>query len=225
LVEAIQKDLELRYPDMRFVEEGHRAFVRGSFPIVHDGRVLDRYQVEIEFLPDYPHSLPKVREVQGRIPHILDRHVFPLSGTACLFVEEDWLLTISEGTDPSFLEFLDGPVRNFFLGQALVEAGEKWPFGERSHGIKGLLEVYGEWFGTVDQVVILRHLEYLSKENIKGHWECPCGSGQTLRKCHIKEVRDLKVRISSRVAKSALARLKYAQRLRDESQTKPLAST
>jgi len=211
LVEAIRKDLEARYPDLRFVEEGDTAFVRGSFPIVHEGRALARYQIEVEFLPDYPHCLPRLRETEGRIPHILDRHVLPTSGTACLFVDEDWLLTV--GGEPSLREFLDGPVRDFFLGQALVEAGKPWPFGERSHGIKGLLEAYGEWFGTEDEAVILRHVDYLSREKIKGHWECPCGSGQKLRKCHLEEVRKLQQRIPRLLARQALERLRYAQQL------------
>jgi hypothetical protein len=214
LAERIRRDLEARYPDLRFVEEGEAAFVRGSFPIVHEGYVLDRYQVEVEFPRDYPLALPHVRETGGRIPHILDRHVLS-DGAACLFVEEDWLLAI--GGESSFLEFLDGPVRNFLLGQSLVEAGKPWPFGERSHGIQGLLEAYGEWFRMQDETVIARYLDYLSREEVKGHWECPCGSGIRLRKCHAEQVYDLRRRVPRWLAMRALHRLKYAQRVRQES--------
>lgn len=218
LLEAIRKDLEARYPDLRLLEESDTVFVRGSFPIAHEGHVLDRFQIEVEFPLDYPDRLPWVRETLGRIPHILDRHVLPTSGTACLFVDESWLLSV--GGDPSFLEFLDGPVRNFFLGQALVEAGKDWPFGERTHGLEGLLQAYGEWFGTEDEAVILRYLEYLSKKKFKGHWECPCGSGEKLRKCHLEEVRGLQARIPQRLVKLALERLRHAQRGRDEALAK-----
>jgi hypothetical protein len=44
-------------------------------------------------------------------------------------VPEEWLLA----RDQTFRAFLDGPMRNFFLGQILVEAGKPWPFGERPH--------------------------------------------------------------------------------------------
>jgi hypothetical protein len=211
LAEGIGRDLEKRYPDLRFVEEGDTAYIRGSFPITHEGCILARYQIEIEFPSDYPRQLPRVRETQGRIPRFLDRHVLPTTGTACLCVDEDWLL--AAGPQPSFLDFLDGPVRNFFIGQALVEAAQAWPFGERSHGIKGLLEAYGEWFGAQDEATILRYLECLSREGIKGHWECPCGSREKLRKCHMEEGRALRKRIPQRLAKRALERLRLARRL------------
>ena len=130
LLDEIKDDLSRKYPDLRVVEEGEKLFVRGTFPIIHEARVLDRYQIEIEFPPDYRRSaMPWVREVQGRIPHHMDRHVLH-SGNACIFIEEEWLVEVGE--HPSFLEFLDGPVRNFFVSQSLVEAGKPWPFGERS---------------------------------------------------------------------------------------------
>ena len=155
-LEGIRSDLRTRYPDLQLIEKGDAVYLRGSFPIVHDGQTLDRYQIEIGFPSDYPKSLPTVREVGGRIPRVLDRHVIPSNGNACLFVGEDWLLSV--GREPTFVEFLEGPVRNFFLGQSLVEAGKPWPFGERSHGKKGVLETYGEWFGTKDEAAIARFL-------------------------------------------------------------------
>lgn len=214
LLERIKRDVEARYTDLRVIKEGDTVYIRGSFPVVHDGHTLDRYQIEVVFPSDYPRSLPKVRETGGRIPRVIDRHVYPRSGNACLFVEEQWLVNV--GGEPSFLELLDGPLRNFLIGQSLVEAGQPWPFGERSHGIEGLLEAYGEWFGTQDEATIVRHLEYLSREIIKGHWECPCGSRKNLRNCHLDEVRGLQTRIPHWLARQALERLRYAQRVREE---------
>jgi hypothetical protein len=181
--------------------------VRGSLPIAHGETVLDRFQIEIEFPPDYPKSLPRVRETAGRIPRVLDRHVIPSTGTACLFVEEDWLVAV--GREPDFFEFLDGPVRNFFIGQSLVEAGEPWPFGARSHGKKGVMEVYAEWFGTEDEATIRRFLECLSREGLKGHWDCPCGSGRRIRACHADQLRHVRDGIPTWAARQALDRLKY----------------
>jgi hypothetical protein len=161
---------------------------------------------------NYPHVLPRVRETQGRIPRVLDRHLIPSTGAACLFVGEDWLLEVGR-PQPTFLEFLDGPVRNFFIGQALVEAGQPWPFGERSHGLKGVLEAYGEWFGTQDEKQIGLYLEYLSRDVLKGHWDCPCGSGARIRNCHQNEIRALRERIPQWLATQALQRLRAIQEL------------
>jgi hypothetical protein len=210
LLDRLESDLKAKYADLRIVEEDGTVFLRGTFPVGIDGRILDRYQIELEFPPDFPLRLPLVREMGGRIPRIADRHVHEKTGNACLAVDEDWMVRI--GHEPTVLEFLDGPVRNFFIGQSLVDAGESWPSGERPHGYPGLLEAYGEWFGTQEENEIARYLEYLSKGRIKGHWNCPCGSGKKLRQCHVDEIRELQQRIPPTLARQALERLRNTQR-------------
>lgn len=86
-------------------------------------------------------------------------------------------------------------MRNFFIAQSLVEAGESWPFGQRSHNAQGILECYAELIGTTDLQIAFQYLEILSKKDIKGHWFCPCGSRRKLRNCHSAVIRDLKQRI------------------------------
>ena len=210
LLKQIKEDLQRSYSDLQVVEETDILYVRGSFPVSHNGQVLDRFQIQIKFPLNYPKSLPTVRETAGRIPRILDRHVIPSNGNACLFVEEEWLLEV--GREPRFLTFLDGPVRNFFLGQSLVETGQPWPFGERSHGRKGVVETYGEWFGTQDESMVIRYLECLSREGLKGHWDCPCGSGKRIRQCHFEKIRALRPRIPVWLAHQALERLKLLEK-------------
>jgi SEC-C motif len=155
--------------------------------------------------PDYPDSLPHVYETAGRIPRTVDRHTYTPSGRCCVVVDEDWLVRVGE--QPSFRAFLEEPVRNYFMSQTLVEAGQPWPFGARSHGVDGLVETYGEWCGTEDKAAVLRYLDCLRHEQIRGHWTCPCGSGEKLRKCHLEKVREIQTRISPRIAERALRRL------------------
>lgn len=207
LLEEISSALK-GYEDLRLVEESGNVLVRGTFPIRDDhGSILDRYQVEISFPADYPNSLPHVYETAGRIPRTVDRHTYTPSGRCCVVVDEDWLARIGE---PSFRAFLAGPVRNYFMGQTLVEAGHPWPFGERSHAVKGLLETYGEWVGTEDRATVLRYLDCLRHSQMKGHWPCPCGSGEKLRKCHFEKLRDIQKTVSPRLAERALRRLLFA---------------
>lgn len=213
LLEKIKADLGA-YPDLQIVNESGTLYVRGSFPIIHNGIELDRFQIEIEFPPDYPRNLPRVRETASRVPRVVDRHVIPSTGIACLFVEEDWLAAV--GREPAFIDFLNGPVRNFFIGQSLVEAGQPWPFGEWPHGKAGVLEVYAGWFGTDDEPTIRRYLDCLSKEGLKGHWDCPCGSGRGIRACHRDMLRALRQRIPTWAARMALQRLKYLDMLEEE---------
>ena len=201
--EKLKQDIEAEYPDLRVITEDGAVFARGSFPVRYDAEVLDRFLVEIRFPDDYPHSIPVVREIGGRIPYHQDRHVNP-TGEACPIVPEEWLIRPDHD---SILSFLNGPIWNFFISQILVEKGHPWPFGERQHGIDGLFQAYGEMLGTADRQAISRYLQYLSHDRFKGHWECPCGSGKRLRHCHLDSLRILREKIAPWVAERALSRI------------------
>lgn len=196
------------YPHLHFFIQRRVVFVAGSFPLIHDNIEIDRYQIEIELPDNYPGGIPRVREIGRRIPITADRHMYN-DGTACLFVIEDWLITNPNGTN--LLTFLNGPVRNFFIGQSLVEAGEEWPFGQRSHGIEGILECYAELVGSDSLRVAYKYLEILSKKKIKGHWWCPCGSGSKIRDCHKQIIEDMRQRIPHQVSRKSWKRVQIAK--------------
>jgi hypothetical protein len=211
LLRTVEEEVAAQCSDLLVVVEENTVRVRGSFPVMDDGMVLDRFLIEIALPPDFPKSTPVLREVGGRIPWTADRHVNQRNGEACPIVPEEWLIRPEH---ESILAFLEGPVRNFFLGQVLVEAGRPWPFGERTHGVPGLFEAYGEMVGASDRDTILRYLDCLSKETLKGHWDCPCGSAKRLRNCHWDDLKALHEKIPPLVVRSALERLsEYSIRL------------
>jgi hypothetical protein len=205
-LEALALDLERQYPDLRLIEEAGQLLFRGSFPIEHEGETLDRFLIQISF-PNGPSQWPLIREIGGRIPRVKERHINSNNGDICAEVPE---IVLMRG-DFQLLDFLNGPVRNFFLGQALVEKGEKWPFGEWDHGKKGLIEAYGKMLGVATETEIGRFLEVLSSENVKGHWLCPCSSGSKIRGCHREKIHDLRQRVTPRIAQQALHRLKTSR--------------
>lgn len=208
LLEEIKKEIECDYPNLHIYVENETVFIRGSFPITFENEILDRYQVEIEFPIDYPDSVPIVHEIGGRIPRTANSHMISVTGQCCLFLPDERWKAYPKGS--SFLDFLNGPVRNFFLGQTMVRLGQPWPFGEHAHGIKGILEYYKSLFGTEDLVTILNYLNYISKPVIKGHWPCPCRSGKLLRKCHFERLIDLRLKIPPETAKESLLKILVA---------------
>jgi hypothetical protein len=203
LLQRTRVELEERYPDLHLSAEINTVYVRGSFPVEHGGEVLDRFQIQVELPAEWPSVTPVLRETGGRIPWSSARHVNH-DGVACPLVPEEWLLSPNRD---SLVTFLDGPVRNFFIGQSLFEAGEPLPFGERPHDRDGLLQSYGELLGVEDEPQIRRFLEVLSRHEVKGHWDCPCVSGIHLRKCHMEKVQQLRKRVPPSVAAQALKRL------------------
>ncbi len=199
----LQSDLEMKFPDLTVSYTGSKIFIRGTFPVLDEAMVLDRYQIEIEW-SDTDSEAPLLYETGGRVPWVPDRHVNS-DGRACAFVPEEWL--IRPGEERTLIRYLDGPVRNFFLWQSLVERGESVPWQDRSHGVAGLIESYGDMLGLEGESAISCCLEYLSKEQIKGHWTCYCGSAKRIRNCHLEELRALRLRISEHIARLALKRL------------------
>jgi hypothetical protein len=217
LLGEIKKEIQSNYPDLHVHIENEKVFIRGSFPITFENEILDRYQVEIEFPLDYPDSVPIVREIGGRIPRAVDSHIIPATGQCCLFLPDERWKAHPKGS--SFLDFLNGPVRNFFLGQTMVRLGQSWPFGEHAHGIKGIIEYYKGLLETEDVFTILNYLDYMSKPVIKGHWSCPCGSGNRLRKCHFERLIDLRLKIPPKTAKESFLKIFGALKEIKEKQT------
>lgn len=201
-LERLEADVQKRYPDLRLVARNGHALLSGSFPIYHDGDEIDRFLIEVSF-PAGIHRLPSIREIGGRIPKDSDHHVNAGTGDICADIPE---LILLRG-QPTLVEYLDGPVRNFFLSQIIVESGKPWPFGQWNHGKKGLLEAYGELLGVTGERPIKEYLDYVARKKVKAHWPCPCGSTRRLRDCHAKQVAELRGRIPRRIAASALKRL------------------
>jgi hypothetical protein len=203
LLEEVRRALAADQPDLRATIVDGAVQVRGSYAVHDGGVILERYQIEIRVPRDYPKTLPVVEEIGGRIPRIADHHI-SADGTACLLVPEEWLLA----GDQSFRAFLDGPIRNFFLGQILVEAGKPWPFGERSHGYDGLIESYRELLAITDPTRVIAYFDCLRRRALKGHFDCPCGSNKRLRNCHRAELQALAKRIPPQIAQQAYDRLR-----------------
>lgn len=203
----VREKAEVRrvYPLLHFFPNDRQVTIRGGFPVTLNGLILDRYQVEIVVPGDYPKSIPDVRETGGRIPRIPDRHMNQHTGDACLFVEEETSIYFPPGS--LLLHFLQGPVNGFFIGQLHFEEFGTWPFGERQHGSRGITEFYFETLGIDDPKVILAYVDCLRKPVVKGHWDCPCGSGKRLRNCHFEKIIKLRSMVSSEIAQRTYDRL------------------
>jgi hypothetical protein len=202
-LELVREALRPQFPTLHgFQLDGH-IVVRGSIPLISGGRELTRYQIEILITDDQ--TLPSVREIGNRIPSVADRHV-SADGTLCLGVPEDlWPVW---GRSFNLREYLDGPVRDFLLGNTLVEQGEAWPHGEWAHGLAGICQYYAERLGTSEPAAVYRLLQCLSRKRIKGHWNCPCGSRKKLRHCHFRTVIDLQQYLAPQAVLISLEQLR-----------------
>jgi hypothetical protein len=209
--QLLTQRLQEEFPELHLNERAGIVVVAGIFLLVDGQEVVDRYMVEIEVPKTYPKGIPVLREVGGRIPRNPDRHV-ESDGKACVFLPDEYYYRHPDGMD--LIDFLKGPVLGFFVGQSLVECGQPWPQGECRHGDDGIIEFYVELLGTNDRRVIRCYLEVLAAGQLRGHRECPCGSGKRIRQCHRERLVELRARIPRFVARESLKRI--SPKVRDE---------
>jgi len=206
LFSEIQQAVDRHQPELAVSRTGSLFVLEGLFVVSGPDGPFDFYQVQVRTTAGFPEEEPTVFEEGGRIPRIADRHVSPEGGNCCLGVWEEWLLTTP---DHRFEAFLNGLMHDYFVSQTYFDVNGDWPFGEKSHGIPGLLESYADILGIApDAEIIAHYLRLLSRPQIKGHVTCPCGSGKRLRKCHGNDLRGLASKIPNGVARQMLVKLK-----------------
>lgn len=181
-LEELRQVLGDKYPTLHAFESEERVTVSGVFRLTQGGAVIDRYSVEIHLPDDYPRSIPCIWETGGLVPRTEDWHVNTKKDhSLCLGIPAQLWVQYQGRFD--IATFLDGPVRSFFIGIGLVKSGEPWPYGAWDHREAGLWQFYAQTLGTDDKLVILRFLLKLTQSKVKGHWPCPCGSGEIIRRC------------------------------------------
>ncbi|MDE2441422.1 MAG: hypothetical protein KGP14_10385, partial [Betaproteobacteria bacterium] len=209
-LEKVQAAIAFDQPKLHARLTGEQILIEGGFLVVEkdvaaapDGPITE-FSIRLEVSRRYPNLEPKVFEVDGRIPRNPDHHIND-DGDCCVTVWEHWLATAA---DRSIGSFINGPLNEYFLSQFWFEKTGKWPFGERPHGTAGMEEAYADALGIANRrEALIYHLRLLSQEWPKGHWVCPCGSGQIVRQCHRDDLMSLHRRVAPHIAKRMLRRL------------------
>jgi hypothetical protein len=185
----LEEMLRARFPTMHAFIEDRQCRVSGTLTLVQDGCAFDRYQIDVVLPEDYPMRPPRVWEIGGRIPRKADRHIF-LDGALCLGTPLALWVTLNG--DFRLERVLDIPVRNFLIGNSLVEQGDRWPNGERTHGAAGLIEHLAELLGTDKPMMVATFLQALAAGGVTKHSPCPCVSGRKILKCHLTGFKQLR---------------------------------
>lgn len=213
--DEVKATIAFDQPKLNAVRDGRDIIVQGSLLLVEDddsaspAGPISEFDVKIVIDDRYPKQEPRVFEVGERIPRCADRHINP-DGACCVTIWEDWLL---RADDTSFAAFMNGPLREFFLGQYWFERTGKWPFGERPHYEDGLVEAFADVLGISQKKKdVIYYLRLLAQPWPKGHWMCPCGSGHILRHCHKDNLNVLHGKVPPNMAKRMLRRLNFSSK-------------
>ena len=189
-------ELLRKYPELRLQPtKRDETIIAGSLEFYAQTRgeklISDRYEIGISVPSDYPRTTPAVRETAMRIPrdfHKLD------SGHLCLGSPTRLRLILAE--TPSLLSFVERCVIPYLYGYSIVESGGVLPFGELSHGTRGLRDDLAAMLGVDDDLVLLGFVRLLAKKKREANkLPCPCGSGMRLGRCHNRKLNTLREKL------------------------------
>jgi hypothetical protein len=86
--EQFEKDIEVVpgiYNGLTIVEAGGKKFLIGELPIADtNGKLWEKYQIEIKGSDSYPYSFPKLFETADAFPHNADWHVHEDDFSCCV---------------------------------------------------------------------------------------------------------------------------------------------
>jgi len=139
----------------------------------------DNFNLEFDFSSNYPEKLPLVKELDNKIPATFHRNP---DGCLCLCTPvEQYLIFFKEPTLEIFINNLLNP---YLLSWLWAQRFNEMPWGERRHGIKGLIESYQELLKLRNFKHTMQFMVEYIKNEIHHKQDCPCGSGLPFKKCH-----------------------------------------
>lgn len=177
-IETILNDVQ---PGLSVRAVGECIGIEGTLVCTGPSGPFDKFEILAGLFPGFPFVEPVVQETGGRIPHELDRHVYPERGLCCICVWDEWIWDVKT---PDFEKFLEGPLHSYFVSQSLFEITGQWPLGERRHGLDGLRDAYRRMLDLNDSADVEQCISLLRLREIKGHNICYCGSEKKVRDCH-----------------------------------------
>ena len=147
-------------------------------------QLYKKYQIRI-IIPLNSDSLPYVIDIGNQIekgyPHLY------ADGQLCLETDAAIRTYFIAGFNLEI--WMRDFVEPYYFSYEYYQRYGVFPFGERAHGIEGVLQTYGEYFNELDYVKIFRLMEFIQFGQYRGHLPCPCGSGKKMRSCHGKFIK------------------------------------
>ncbi len=163
--------------------EDSNVIIFGSISIIDENKKnWGDFNIKIQIPQEYPDILPKVFDTEERIPRIPDRHINH-DGSCCLGPRLKLYHQLNnEITIQNWLDKLAIP---FFANQLYYELEDHFFSGEYSHGAKGILEYYKEYWNSTDIDEIKLKLKRICGIGVGRNEKCFCGSDVKYKKCHL----------------------------------------
>lgn len=134
------------------------------------------YHIEVH-IPFESDKLPYVFDIGNAIDSNYN-HQYK-DGPLCL--EIDFAIRIRFVDGLNLVSWMQEFVEPYFFSYEYYQRFGCFPFGERSHGIEGILQSLGDVFQETDNIKVCKILMFIYSDRYRGHLPCPCGSGKNIR--------------------------------------------
>lgn len=134
------------------------------------------YHIEVH-IPFESDKLPYVFDIGNAIDSNYN-HQYK-DGPLCL--ETDFAIRIRFVDGLNLVSWMQEFVEPYFFSYEYYQRFGCFPFGERSHGIEGILQSLGDVFQETDNIKVCKILMFIYSDRYRGHLPCPCGSGKNIR--------------------------------------------
>lgn len=176
------KSSYVKLGDLKPVKGGWQS--EGKIEIIDSERVLWKiFSVKIYIPSNYPKTLPSISETGNAIPKEDDWHV-NRDGSCCvgpntkIYRKLNYNISLKRWLDIVVLPYLFDQVhkleKGFYIGK------------EHSHGKKGLVNDYKEWWKLESEDEVINKLKLITKKvKYPRNSICFCNSNDKYKRCHL----------------------------------------
>jgi hypothetical protein len=177
---------------LKIVEYSGEQFLSGELEIIDAKGVLwDVYNVEIKGSEKYPYCFPKLFEVGGTFPKIVDWHVYEHDDkSCCVDVPMSEKIICKDGLH--IKDYIKRFAIPYLANQTYRKREGYYLFGEYSHGVFGRIEYYQEKLKAKNPTDLIKMFTLILKDfNPVRTALCPICGKSKFRKCHRSAFKEL----------------------------------
>ncbi|PHS06176.1 MAG: hypothetical protein COA78_14570 [Blastopirellula sp.] len=186
-------ELLANYPKLQLKEESReKLVVEGQFDLINaqmEGfdAITESIHLRIEFPGGYSKEIPKVIDLDGKIPKNPDHHINVGKDDASFCLGSGIKVLDDIAKDTSLCGFLENTVRNYLYRIFYKIKHGVVPGDELPHYEEGLVQDYENIFGINGEENISRLVKALGyRKRVANKLKCPCGCTFRLGKCDFR---------------------------------------
>jgi len=149
------------------------------YRIYNDFTLRKTYALDI-VIPINSDELPYVIDIDRQIKP--SYHHYYSNNKLCLDTDSNIRIRFIDGLN--LVTWMSEYVEMYYFSYEYYQRFGIFPFGERSHGLEGVIQTYQDLLMAKDLKETFLLLKFIKNKVYRGHHLCPCGNGKLLRNCH-----------------------------------------